>query len=257
MSERAAGDPRDRQEAPGRGRCHGLARPRSLGHLGGRRAREAGVLSSRVMPASRNGPGWRARSRGRARWRWSSASPDRARPTSGASPTCRRRSSARCCQPSDLERRLDLLQACWAYFDDVAARVSAELRPGPRSAGRTRDQIIRHVILNEPEQFSRKVEVRTPLRRRPHAGRPGEHRQAYLDGDPRLQRRGQAGPHAGRSSSSSAARPTTSWTTRGRWRTGTRASGPVGPWPRGAPRAARRPRRRSRGARDRATRARS
>src|SRR5215207_9769034 len=64
---------------------------------------------------------------------------------------------------TDLERRLELLQACWAYFDDAAARVSAELRPGARSAGRTREQIIRHVYLNEPEQFSRKVEVRTPL----------------------------------------------------------------------------------------------
>jgi hypothetical protein len=65
--------------------------------------------------------------------------------------------------PADLERRLDLLRACWAYFDDVAARVSHELRQGPRSAGRSRDQIIRHVYINEPEQFSRKVEVRTPL----------------------------------------------------------------------------------------------
>jgi len=36
-----------------------------------------------------------------------------------------------------LERRLDLLQACWAHFDETAARASAELRPGPRSAGRT------------------------------------------------------------------------------------------------------------------------
>src|SRR4249920_3550193 len=41
--------------------------------------------------------------------------------------------------PSDLERRLDLLNACWAYFDDVAARASLDLRPGPRSAGRSRD----------------------------------------------------------------------------------------------------------------------
>ena len=64
---------------------------------------------------------------------------------------------------ADLERRLDLLQACWAYFDDVAARISHELRPGPRSAGRSHDQIVRHVYYNEPEQFSRKVEVRTPL----------------------------------------------------------------------------------------------
>jgi hypothetical protein len=63
----------------------------------------------------------------------------------------------------ELERRLDLLQACWAYFDDVAARISDELRPGPRSAGRSHDQIVRHVYYNEPEQFSRKFEVRTPL----------------------------------------------------------------------------------------------
>ena len=64
--------------------------------------------------------------------------------------------------PADLERRLDLLRACWAYFDETAGRVSPELRPGPRSAGRSRDQIIRHVYVNEPEQFTRKVEVRTP-----------------------------------------------------------------------------------------------
>jgi hypothetical protein len=64
---------------------------------------------------------------------------------------------------TDLERRLDLLRACWATFDDVAARASPELLPGPRSAGRSRDQIIRHVYANEPEQYSRKVEVRTEL----------------------------------------------------------------------------------------------
>lgn len=62
----------------------------------------------------------------------------------------------------DLERRLDLLRACWAYFDDVATRVSAELRPGVRGGGWSRDEIIRHVYVNEPEQFSRKVGVRTP-----------------------------------------------------------------------------------------------
>jgi hypothetical protein len=63
---------------------------------------------------------------------------------------------------ADLDRRLDLLRACWAYFDEVAARVSAELRPGVRGGGRSREQIIRHVYANEPEQFSRKIEVRTP-----------------------------------------------------------------------------------------------
>jgi hypothetical protein len=63
---------------------------------------------------------------------------------------------------ADLDRRLELLRATWATFDAVSSRITGELRPGPRSAGRTRDQIIRHVVINEPEQFSRKVEVRTP-----------------------------------------------------------------------------------------------
>ena len=65
--------------------------------------------------------------------------------------------------PADLERRLDLLRACWAFFDDAAGRVSEELRPGSRGGGRTREEIIRHVYLTEPDQFSRKVEVRTPF----------------------------------------------------------------------------------------------
>jgi hypothetical protein len=82
---------------------------------------------------------------------------------------------------ADLKRRLDLLSASWAYFDDVAARVSRELRPGARSAGRSRDQIIRHVYYNEPEQFSRKVEVRTPLEVVLTPSGLAKHRQAYLD----------------------------------------------------------------------------
>jgi hypothetical protein len=80
-----------------------------------------------------------------------------------------------------LERRLDLLRACWAYFDDVAARISDELRPGPRSAGRSHDQIVRHVYYNEPEQFSRKVEVRTPVEVVLTPAGLATHRQAYLD----------------------------------------------------------------------------
>jgi hypothetical protein len=80
----------------------------------------------------------------------------------------------------ELERRLELLQACWAYFDEAAARASAELRPGARSAGRTRDQIIRHVLINEPEQFSRKVEVRTPPDDVLTADGLANHRQAYV-----------------------------------------------------------------------------
>ena len=48
-----------------------------------------------------------------------------------------------------LARELTLMQACWAFFDDVRARVSAELQRGPRGGGRDRDLIARHVIRNE------------------------------------------------------------------------------------------------------------
>jgi hypothetical protein len=84
--------------------------------------------------------------------------------------------------PEALERRLDLLRGCWATFDDVAVRVSPELRPGARGGGRTREQIIRHVVLNEPDQFSRKVEVRTPFEDLLAPGGLGRHREAYLEG---------------------------------------------------------------------------
>ncbi len=80
-----------------------------------------------------------------------------------------------------LERRIDLLRACWAYFDDLAGRVSEELRPGKRSAGRSRDQIIRHVYRNEPDQWSKKVGVRTDFDIVLTADGLARHRQEYLD----------------------------------------------------------------------------
>ncbi len=63
---------------------------------------------------------------------------------------------------AELERGITLLQACWAFFDDVAARVSPEMRKGPRGGGRDRDRIIRHVIRNESEDFANKVGLRIP-----------------------------------------------------------------------------------------------
>lgn len=45
---------------------------------------------------------------------------------------------------NQLERELSLMRACWALFDDVRARVSPELRKGPRGGGRDRDHIVRH-----------------------------------------------------------------------------------------------------------------
>jgi hypothetical protein len=82
---------------------------------------------------------------------------------------------------ADLERRLELLQAAWAYFDGVAANAPEELRPGPRSAGRSRDQIIRHVYASEPEQLSRKIEVRTPREVVLTPAGLKAHRRDYLD----------------------------------------------------------------------------
>ena len=50
---------------------------------------------------------------------------------------------------SDLERELTLMQACWAFFDEVRLRVSAEMQKGPRGGGRDRDHIVRHILSNE------------------------------------------------------------------------------------------------------------
>jgi hypothetical protein len=87
----------------------------------------------------------------------------------------------------------DVLACHGRTFDDVAANVSAELRPGQRPAGRTRDRIIRHVYLSEPDQMSRKVEVRTPLDV-VAAARPGRTSTGVSRSPPGLQRRGQGGP---------------------------------------------------------------
>ena len=84
------------------------------------------------------------------------------------------------CAP-DLERRLDLLRACWAYFDAVAARVSHDLRPTSRGGGRTREQIIRHTYGNEPANFSRKVGVRTALEAVLTPAGLATHRHEFLD----------------------------------------------------------------------------
>ena len=59
----------------------------------------------------------------------------------------------------ELERKLALLQAAWRYLDDVAARVSPEMQRGPRGGGRTRDEIVRHVLGNERGDLARKVGV--------------------------------------------------------------------------------------------------
>ena len=61
----------------------------------------------------------------------------------------------------ELERELRLMQACWAFFDDVRRRVSAEMRKGPRGGGRDRDRIVRHTLAAE-QDWAKGVGVLTP-----------------------------------------------------------------------------------------------
>jgi hypothetical protein len=50
---------------------------------------------------------------------------------------------------AELDRALGLMRAAWDFFDQTRARVSPELRKGPRGGGRDRDQIARHVLATE------------------------------------------------------------------------------------------------------------
>ena len=59
-----------------------------------------------------------------------------------------------------LERDLTLLQACWAYFDTVRSRVSAEMQKGPRGGGRDRDRIVGHTLRTE-QDWATKLGVHT------------------------------------------------------------------------------------------------
>ncbi|MGH2557654.1 MAG: hypothetical protein ACRDJH_01210 [Thermomicrobiales bacterium] len=61
----------------------------------------------------------------------------------------------------DLDRDLTLMRAGWAFFDDVRARVSAEMRKGPRGGGRDRDHIVRHTLGTERD-WAKKIGVLTP-----------------------------------------------------------------------------------------------
>ena len=60
-----------------------------------------------------------------------------------------------------VERELTLMQACWAFFDDVRSRVSAEMQRGPRGGGRDRDHIVRHTFGTERD-WAGKLGVLTP-----------------------------------------------------------------------------------------------
>jgi len=92
-------------------------------------------------------------------------------------------SSTECDDPMDLaqlERGITILHACWAFFDGVAARVSPEMRKGPRGGGRDRNRIIRHTIRTESEDFAKKVGLRIPEEAALSPDGLRQHRESYI-----------------------------------------------------------------------------
>ncbi len=81
---------------------------------------------------------------------------------------------------AELERELTLMQACWAFFDDVRLRVSAEMQKGPRGGGRDRDHIVLHTIHTEQE-WAKKLGVHIPQIALPIDEGLQAHRDAYCN----------------------------------------------------------------------------
>ena len=79
-----------------------------------------------------------------------------------------------------LDRGITLLQACWAFFDGVAARVSPEMQKGPRGGGRDRDRIIRHTIRTESEDFAKQVGLRIAEEAALSPDGLRQHRESYV-----------------------------------------------------------------------------
>jgi hypothetical protein len=80
----------------------------------------------------------------------------------------------------ELERELTLMQACWAFFDDVRVRVSADMRKGPRGGGRDRDQIVGHTMRVE-QDWAAKVGAPAPQDAMPTVESLQAHRDAYCN----------------------------------------------------------------------------
>ena len=82
---------------------------------------------------------------------------------------------------AEFDRAITLLRACWAFFDGVAARVSPEMRKGPRGGGRDRDRIIRHTIRTESEDFAKQVGLRIPEEAALTPDGLRRHRETYVE----------------------------------------------------------------------------
>jgi hypothetical protein len=79
------------------------------------------------------------------------------------------------------DRRVRLLRAAWAEFDQTAARVSTELRPGARGGGRSRDMIVRHVLANEGGDFSKRVKAPADVEDLLTPGGLDQHRDRFVE----------------------------------------------------------------------------
>ena len=233
-TERHARPHRHRTRA--QGQAVGGLQPRLAGVEPRREDRRARPGDARVLSGALSadrGPrrdGARVRRRRAARDRGGQGR-HRARPTSGASPSRRRRPSRNRWARRSSSAGSRCLRACWAFFDGVAARVSPEMRKGPRGGGRDRDRIIRHTIRVESEDFAKRVGLRIPEEGGADPGRTAAVSGGLRRGDARVQRRRgrEARCGRGRCRSSSGTPPSTRSTTRGRWRT--RTSPPRAPDP--------------------------
>jgi hypothetical protein len=82
---------------------------------------------------------------------------------------------------AELDRKIELLRACWGYFDAVAARVSPEMRKGPRGGGRDRDEIVGHVLRVESQDFAGRLGLRLADGESLNTPKAlGEYRAAYV-----------------------------------------------------------------------------
>jgi hypothetical protein len=83
---------------------------------------------------------------------------------------------------AECERKIALLEASWSFFDDTVARVSADLRKGPRGGGWDKERIIRHVNGAEIDELAPKVGVKVPLETRDDVHALRAYRGAFING---------------------------------------------------------------------------
>lgn len=87
------------------------------------------------------------------------------------------------CEPMDsgeLDRKTGLLRACWQIFDEVRAEVSRDMRKGPRGGGRDRDDIVRHALRVESQDFAKRLGLRIADEVAFTPSMLQEHRESYI-----------------------------------------------------------------------------